>query len=112
MACTVIYPNPLKPKPGRPPWHLVKGQLDGKPCRWHVTIWYDVPQECLEVDKILGIEQKNPIKLVLKSEQPRWLHDLIGQVIDPELDRERAAIREVVPGGGISNVKWQAVQER
>lgn len=112
MACVVVFPNPFKPKPGRTPWHLVKGQLDGKPCCWHITIWYDVPEEALERDDILGIVQKNPIKLVLKSDQPRWLQDLIGQVIDPELEREGARVRELVPGGTLSNIKWQAVQER
>lgn len=112
MACTVIYPNPLKPKPGRTPYLITRGQLDGKPCCWHLTVWYDVPVEALERDDILGIVQKNPTKLTLKSDQPRWLQDLIGQVMDPELERERARVRELVPGGDLSNIKWQAVQER
>lgn len=106
MACVVVYPNPLKPKPGRPLWHLVKGQLDGKPCRWRVTLWYNVPVETLSADEV------NPRRLVLKVDKPVWLADLIATVIDPELKAEAARIRSLVPDGEITGVRWQAVQER
>ena len=112
MACVVIYPSPLKPKPGRPAWHLVKGQLDGKPCRWSLTIWYDVPEEALDFDEHLGIRERNPLKITLRVTQPRWLQDVIRDVIDPELAAEGKRVRELVPDGRLTNIKWQAVQER
>ena len=112
MACVVVYPNPMKPKPGRPLWHMLKGQLDGKPCCWSVTVWYDVPEQALEYDEILGIREKNPRKLSLRVDKPSWLHDVIREVIDPEMAAEAERIRAIVPDGKITNIKWQAVQER
>lgn len=106
MACVVIYPSPLNPKPGRSPWHLVKGQLDGKPCQWHVTLWYRVPEEALDADEM------NPRKMTLKSQKPMWLKDLIAGIIDPELEAEALTIRQKVTDGEITNIRWQAVQER
>uniref|UniRef100_A0A6M3M830 Uncharacterized protein n=1 Tax=viral metagenome TaxID=1070528 RepID=A0A6M3M830_9ZZZZ len=100
MACTVIYPNPLKPKPGRPPWHLVKGQLDGKPCRWHVTIWYRIPDAALEADEV------NPRRVTFKVAKPAWLQDMVREVIDAHLQGEVAAC------GGVSDIRWSATQER
>jgi len=91
---------------------MLKGQLDGKPCRWSLTIWYDVPEGALGTDKILGIREKNPRKLSLRVDQPRWLHDVIREVIDPEMAAEAERIRAIVPDGKITNIKWQAVQER
>lgn len=96
MGCTVVYPA----SPGsRTPWRLVKGQLDGKPCRWHVTLWYDVPLEALEPD------EKNPRRLVVKVRKPMWLQDITAE-LQPIIDAESASC------GAVTNIRWLANQER
>lgn len=94
MAAVVVYPSPLKKGPV---WHLVKGQLDGKPCRWTVTVWYDVG--------VLDEGEENPRRMVVRVRKPTWLADITG-LIDEELKDDARRC------GGVTNIKWKAIQER
>lgn len=94
MGCVLTYPAP---KGSKTLWHLLKGQLDGKPCRWQVTVWYDVG--------ILQDTEKNPRVMKFKTDKAVDLQDLMRS-INVHLDPDHRNC------GGITNVRWRAVQER
>lgn len=92
MGCTVVFPA----SPTRQVARVLKGRLDGKPCRWRITIWYDVGK--------LEPEETNPRRLVVQCKQPKWLHEVTGVIEDALRDDAKNC-------GGVTNIKWQAVQE-
>lgn len=92
MAATVVFPGR-----GKALYTVLKGALHGKKCRWFVTVWYDVAN--LEAD------ERNPRSIKLNVNRPVWLRD-ITPLVDAHLRDEDATC------GGVSNIRWQAVQER
>lgn len=92
MGCVVVYPD------GKHQRHrVVKGRLDGKPCRWKLTIWYDVG--------VLEPDEKNPRRLVIDCRTPKLLREVSADI-------EAALQDDATNCGGVTNIKWQAIQER
>lgn len=92
MGCVVRYP-------GKTPYsvRLVKGRLPTSPHRWTITIWYTVgqPEE----------NETGPRRMVVRVNKPTWLRDISGYIED-QLRHEASNC------GGVTDIKWQAVQER
>lgn len=101
MACLVKFPGN-----GKADYTVLKGKLvPGKPRRWRITVWYDVGiLNSYELDG-KQFQEKNPQIIKIGPTKPLMLSDISAHIT-------AALDEDVANRGGVTNIRWQAAQER